>query len=251
MAWTTSVPELSAMALLKLVDARQPVELRGMAKKIGLRVDQVSSTGFDGALLRLANRPRGIVAIRKTMESSRKRFTIAHEIGHYLLHDDVSPSCGEDEVGAGREKADEIEREANEFAGKLLMPSAVMRRIVVRFGCSIDTWELVRDLFRVSLTAAAARCVEETPEYLRAALVVSKNGIVKYFVKSPAFSRYIEIDREIPSGSIAKELSRRGVRRKKGQVSAEVWIDIEPGFLLQEESMLLPGYDTVLTLLTP
>jgi hypothetical protein len=101
------------------------------------------------------------------------------------------------------------------------------------------------------LTAAAARCVEETPEYLRAALVVSKKGIVKYFVKSLGFSEYIEIDREIPLGSLAKQLSAQGPVRKKGHVPAEVWIDIKPGFLLQEESILLSGYDTVLTLLNP
>lgn len=239
------------MALLKLVDARQPIKLPDMAKKIGLRVDEVPSTGFDGALVRIVDRPRGIIVVRKTMLETRKRFTIAHEIGHYVLHDAISPACGEDEVGAGREKADDIERAANEFAGKLLMPPSVIRRIVTKFGVSIDTWNLVSDMFQVSLTAAAARCVEETPDYLRAALVVGKKGIVKYFVKSPMFSEYIKIDREIPSGSIAKQLSPPGIHRKKGHVSAEVWIDIEPGFLLQEESILLPGYDTVLTLLTP
>jgi hypothetical protein len=138
---------------------------------------------------------------------------------------------------------------ANELAGKLLMPSPAIRRIVTRFGISIATCEFVSEAFQVSLTAAAARCVEETPEYMRPALVVSKKGIVKYFVKSRGFSKHIEIGREIPSGSLAKQLSARGPRRKEGHVSAEVWTDIDVDALIKEESILLPAYDTVLTLL--
>jgi len=199
--------------------------------------------------------------VRESMQEGRKRFTIAHEIGHFILpgHDDESRICDEEEIEVPADEANDeadkenndLERAANKFAAELLMPSSAIRRIVTKCGISIDTCEFVSDLFQVSLTAAAARSVEETPEYLRAALVVSKKGIVKYFVKSLGSSEYIEIDRKIPVGSLAKQLSEHGPLRKKGHVPAEVWIDIKPGFLLQEESVLLPGYETVLTLITP
>jgi len=256
--WTTPLPELRAKALLKLADARQPVQLAVLAKKIGLSIRHVPATGFDGALVRIANRPRGVIAVRQNMEESRKRFTIAHEIGHFVLpgHDDESRVCGEEEIeGSADETNDEANQEdkkfeqaANNFAAKLLMPSPVIGRIVMKCGISIDTCEFVRKLFDVSLTAAAARCVEET-QYRRPALIVSKRGMVKYFVKSVGFSEYIEINRPIPVGSLAKQLSARGPRRKEGQVSASMWIDIRLDALIQEESILLPGYDTVVTLL--
>lgn len=259
MAWTTTLPELRAKALLKLVDARQPVQLAVLAKKIKLRIRHVPSTGFDGALVRIANRPSGIIAVRKNMEDPRKRFTIAHEIGHFVLpgHGEESRICDEEEIDAPADEDNDeankdnndLEQAANKFAAELLMPSPVIRRIVTKCGISIDTCEFVSDLFQVSLTAAAARCVEETPQYLRPALVVSKKGMVKYFVKSLGFSQYVEINRPIPVGSLAKRLSARGARKKAGYVSAPIWIDTRLDALIQEESILLPGYDTVVTLL--
>lgn len=258
MVWTTTIPELRAKALLKLVEARQPVQLPELAEKIGLRIQHVPSTGFDGALVRIANRPRGVITVRQSMEESRKRFTIAHEIGHFVLpgHDDESRVCGEEEIEAPADEANDevnkedtdLEKAANNFAAELLMPAPVIRRLVMKCGISIDTCEFVSDLFQVSLTAAAARCVEET-QFLEPALVVSKNGIAKYFVKSIGFSEYIKINRPIPVGSLAKQLSARGLRRKEGRVSASIWIDTRLDALIQEESILLPGYDTVVTLL--
>lgn len=50
----------------------------------------------------------------------RRRFSIAHELGHYLLHRDL--------IAAGIPLGPEHEREANEFAAELLMPEEVIRR---------------------------------------------------------------------------------------------------------------------------
>jgi len=247
--------------LLKLVDGRQPVELAELAKKIGLSIRHVPSDGFDGALVRIVSRPIGIVAVRKNMPRPRDRFTIAHEIGHFVLpgHDDESRVCSEkeieredevDDIEPGDEDERLLEQQANEFASRLLMPSPVIGRIVKRLGTSIDTCELVGRLFQVSLTAAAARCVEEDEsQYSGPALVVSKQGMVKYFVKSTTFPEYIEIKRPIPSSSLAKQLSARGARRKAGHVSADIWTDTSLPALIWEESVLLSGYDTVITLL--
>ena len=96
-------PEHYAKALLKLAAARQPVRLADVAKEIGLRIRYVPSSGFDGALVRLSGLPRGRVAVRKSMENSRRRFTIAHEIGHYVLPGHDSSVCGAKDVGVLRE----------------------------------------------------------------------------------------------------------------------------------------------------
>jgi Zn-dependent peptidase ImmA (M78 family) len=175
-------------------------------------------------------------------------------------HEDESRVCSEEEIetpeGAAndvkQEAADDrlLEQAAHKFASRLLMPSPVIGRIVKRLGISIQTCELVSHLFQVSLTAAAARCVEEDEsQYNGAALVVSKKEMVKYFVKSTTFSEYIEINRPIPLGSLAKQLSARGARKKAGRVSAHIWTDTSLPAVIWEESILLPAYDTVVTLL--
>jgi len=63
---------------------------------------------------------------------NRRRFTVAHELGHYLLHKDVL-----DEKGEILERSDKIyneeelqmEREANEFAAELLMPEYKIKEL--------------------------------------------------------------------------------------------------------------------------
>jgi Zn-dependent peptidase ImmA (M78 family) len=251
MSRSTAPPEHFAKALLKFADACQPVRLEDIAKQIGLRIREVRSNGFEGALVRIANQPRGAVAVRESLPEVRKRFTIAHEIGHYILpgHDAANSVCREDQVGSLVIDPDSYEKAANKFAGELLMPSATVRRIVRKFGISIDTCKFVRDQFDVSLSAAAVKCVELT-DHVRAALVVSERGFTKYFVKSPGFSGYIETGSELPSESLAKQLSARDPE-KRGVVSAQVWIDIQLDVVITEDSILLPGYDRILTLLIP
>ncbi len=71
----------------------------------------------------------------------RKRFTICHELGHYVIHqDDVEPSifCRRVEVSedSGDEDANErsaIEREADAFAAAMLMPAHLIaaRRVAL------------------------------------------------------------------------------------------------------------------------
>ncbi len=67
---------------------------------------------------------------------TRRRFTIAHELGHWVLHQrgQTSLFCRHGSVGVPDEAAEErppldpIEEEANYFAAGLLMPAALIRR---------------------------------------------------------------------------------------------------------------------------
>ena len=70
----------------------------------------------------------------------RRRFTLAHELGHCVLHEDGQRSlfCRHGSVDPQRdgaaEAAAQIEREANHFAAALLMPGELMRRHYKRTG---------------------------------------------------------------------------------------------------------------------
>lgn len=77
----------------------------------------------------------------------RRRFTIAHELGHWQLHvnagdgvfydrgcdiSDVSAPASAGDKGLGRREA-----EANEFARELLMPELLMREQATATGCNL------------------------------------------------------------------------------------------------------------------
>jgi len=68
--------------------------------------------------------------VRSDESALRCRFTIAHEIGHHLLHSDgAAVLCRPADVDqvAATERA--REREANRFAAELLMPEGLVARI--------------------------------------------------------------------------------------------------------------------------
>jgi predicted transcriptional regulator len=87
----------------------------------------------------------------------RDRFTIAHELGHYILHylwarkrDPAVP----EQVVAFRRGSERIEWEANWFAAAFLMPDAAFRAVFAEKGGDIRS---IADHFRVSMAAAEVR----------------------------------------------------------------------------------------------
>jgi len=74
----------------------------------------------------------------------RRRFTIGHELGHWVLHQDEQTSlfCRHGSVtespAAERPPLDLIEEQANWFAASLLMPAELIRRHYERTGGDFD-----------------------------------------------------------------------------------------------------------------
>jgi uncharacterized protein DUF955 len=244
-------PKALARGLSTFVGMQPPVDLAEVAKRIGLRWKEVNSTGFDGALVRIADRPQGLVATRETIDGEgRKRFTIAHEIGHYLLsgHGVDTSVCTKEGIGVLRNYVDRMENEANEFASELLLPSRTVAAIVAEYGVSLETSRFVAQQFKASLTASAVKCVETSNA--KAALVVTEDGVIKYFRRGGRWKYYIKQGNELFSGSLAKDPWPEGVFEKRGKVSGLAWTHVQVCPDLWEESILMPLYDRILTLLT-
>ena len=81
----TSPSELASHLLDRLGIQGKP-DLAQIALRIGLRIQEVDAEAFEGSLVRALDGPKGIIAVKQSIrEHSRKRFTIAHEIGHYVI----------------------------------------------------------------------------------------------------------------------------------------------------------------------
>jgi Zn-dependent peptidase ImmA (M78 family) len=107
-----------------------PVQKIARAFKIEIKLDQVDDD-LSGFLFRDKRAGRTVIGANKRHHENRQRFTIAHELGHYLLHEGETVHL-DNQRGAftinlrnsdsGRGK-DDSEREANLFAAELLMPT--------------------------------------------------------------------------------------------------------------------------------
>jgi Zn-dependent peptidase ImmA (M78 family) len=97
----------------------------------------------------------------------RQRFSIAHEIAHFLLHQDLIQERGSlnRENGSYAQKS-KIEREADKLAGKILMPTPLVKNYLKQAGITPredmrkDVLLRIATYFRVSPYVAVLRLRE-------------------------------------------------------------------------------------------
>lgn len=104
-----------------------PVPVDAIAEDLlGLAVTVRDDLPVSGVLLPAERR----IVVRSDESEQRRRFTVAHELGHWIcqcLEGDMRPVyCRAAEIGVDPE-AKALEREANVFAANLLMPEPVVR----------------------------------------------------------------------------------------------------------------------------
>lgn len=148
---------------------------------------------FEGALYPLPKSGKWAILYNPDIQSKgRINFTLAHELGHYLVHRKLSPAgfeCGEARVlGYDQDEARRIiEQEADIFASYLLMPMDDFRTQVGRDRMTLDLLGHCADRYEVSRTAAAIKWLDITDEC--AVLVTAVNGFVLWCWRSKAAKR--------------------------------------------------------------
>lgn len=147
--------EKNAIELLdEFWDGTLPVDPVRIAKELGLEVlDVFLKKDVSGALVKKEDRDPSIL-LNAEDSRTRKRFTCAHELGHYILR--ASEPKPRYEYVDYRDKSSstgtvEEERYANSFAASLLMPEVAVKaihrpgmpafRLAKRFGVSLESMQ--------------------------------------------------------------------------------------------------------------
>lgn len=246
-------PESFARALRERFCLPSVVDLADLAQRIGLEIRDVEAEGFEGALVRAANKPVGIVAVRRDLrEPGRRRFTIAHELGHFILpgHGANDCVCKSEDIETLRTGAPVQEVDANRFSAELLLPTDELRPIVKQEYASIALAKKIAAQFQTSLTAAAQKCVSLSgkPD----ALVMTIHGRISWYKPGPEFAYHVAVGELLSPESIASNLSADH-REEARSVPAEAWIRairLSEHSNLWEDSIYLPYYDSILTIIS-
>jgi Zn-dependent peptidase ImmA (M78 family) len=116
-----------------------PIERIVKLQDLEVRKQEIPASDISGFLFRQGR--EAIIGVNAHHSSSRQRFTIAHELGHILLH---APGPNEFHVDRGFEVkfrnyrsskgTDLEEREANLFAAELLMPQSFLAKDIATAG---------------------------------------------------------------------------------------------------------------------
>lgn len=154
--------------ILERYMSERPVKLGQLAKELGISI-KVSSlgTGFSGQISRAGN--GYVVKVNRNEARERQRFTIGHELAHYLLHRDVidsSPNGITDTVLYRSGAPEQIEYEANRLAADIVMPmDLIEKELNEEFGGVVTeaTIEALANRFEVSKAAMEIRLSNFVP----------------------------------------------------------------------------------------
>jgi Zn-dependent peptidase ImmA (M78 family) len=197
--------------------------------------------------------------------SARGRFTLAHELGHYFIDEHRNnlvsgqvpphPSCSDRALGELF-----VEREADFFASRLLLPESRFQKAVRRLPVGLAGVKAVSESFNVSLSCAAVRCVaaEVFPSVL---IKWSREGFCWKWCSHSfwdyGYRRTIQSPERLPHDSATARCRNGGV--EAGQIvestttAAFVFPSINQrsfqNIVLREESLSLGKYGTM-TLIT-
>ena len=100
-----------------------------------------------------------IIKVNRFEPKERQRFTIAHEIAHFLLHKDLIRNGVVDSVLYRSKLSSRVEAEANRLAADIVMPSDRVSEAVNTFQLSMDAQGIssLADHFQVSKQAMTIR----------------------------------------------------------------------------------------------
>ncbi len=102
-----------------------PVKLGSLARELGVSAVKIASmkTGVSGQITKEDD--KYIIRVNRNEARERQRFTIAHELAHYLLHRQVIDQFRDgitDNVLYRSGAPERVEYEANKLAADLVMP---------------------------------------------------------------------------------------------------------------------------------
>ena len=126
-------------------------DLQALAEQVGLFAFslELGADGGDAAYVAVEN--TGVAVINGTMDPGRRRFNLAHELGHHVFQDAYAP-----EVGLSPQ--DDTERLINAFAIHLLLPLGDARSLVEEFSPDVRLAAVAAGVrFRLSWTAVCAQ----------------------------------------------------------------------------------------------
>lgn len=143
------------------LDMKPPIDMDLAVTKLGGQIDTDDKLDYEAQIQMHGD--QFVIKLKNAEMNPRRRFTIAHELGHLFLHLDYL----KDEDSAEKTYRDSVryrsgysieEYEANEFAACLLMPEDQFRHVVGRMltngSCDLDR---LAQHFDVSRDAARTR----------------------------------------------------------------------------------------------
>ena len=143
------------------------IDIIQLASKAGIDVyGNEDSDDFNAEITHISSQNKFEILVNTNHSLNRQRFSIAHELAHFVLHQDQIKKYGSLKRANDRPDSTyfpDIEKEADEFGGELLIPEKILRdnfsEIFNKRGDSLP-FQKIQEIslkFKVSILVAAIR----------------------------------------------------------------------------------------------
>lgn len=212
-----------------------PVPIEQLCERLDIvSIAELHTEGFEAALITDGAKASGAILVRAGIALSRRRFSIGHELGHFLIPAHLPPPGGKflcstsDLLALSKREQDQHARreaEANQFAALLLIPPPILGSELR--GRTLDLAEIGRlaKAFDVSREAMARACIDHSPSAI--AVLVVQHGRILRMYRSKARFPFIEPGRGqlVPQDSVFHHRALpAGMMTSMDICTPEVWL---------------------------
>lgn len=225
-----------------VIEKPEDISLDLIAAHLGVKVVYERQNNCAAYIVGVGN--RAVISVDSGAKRERQRFSIGHELGHWI-HDRGKQifHCHEDDLQQ-RWKSQHVEARANRFASELLLPPKMFVPLAENLEVTIKTLRELCEIFRTSMAATAIRFIESS-SYTCAVCFVAK-GECKWTARSEFFPESLRLrDRPGQSTFAGRKKSQSGL------VAVSQWLvhaDLSAG-QIYEDTVYMPSYDSSLSLL--
>lgn len=130
-----------------------PLDVSALTQLLGIAMRMEPMKGDESGSLKKERDGSWVITVNSLHHPHRQRFTIAHELAHYIKHTIISDEFN-DSVFFRDGTINEIETEANRFAAELLMPDNQFQVFVNEKSKNVEE---IASYFQVSSMAVRLR----------------------------------------------------------------------------------------------
>lgn len=224
----------------------EEIDLEAIAYAVNAKVRYRRLEGCEARIVGTTD--AAIISVHVGSSPRRKRFSIAHELGHWHHHRGQCLACRVEEMSGDDRGSMHPERVANRFAADLLLPNYLFRPIARQHSkLNFKTVNALADLFSTSLTATAIRLVES--DHFPAFLVCHGPKGRKWFTRAPSLpSKWFPQDSlDADSFAFGVQFGAQRDDPLPRKIGADAWFDRAEAarFEVQEQTVRTGDFETL------
>ena len=235
--------------LLGELGIRQPddIDIEAIAEHCGAAIRVAHLTGCEARIV--GSGDRAIITVRDDAPATRQRFSVGHELGHWM-HDrgTVAFACETEKMTGPWASGTDCEARANRYAANLLLPASMFKPLAEGRSLTMDTVDRLATVFKMSRTATAIRLVQYGS--FPSLLVCNDIHGRKWFARGVNVPDTVWPLDTPGRNTIAYDLLRGSASREPVDVYADQWLErtLARTYTLREDSVVI-GSGLVLSLL--